>query len=460
MKTFAINTLGCKVNQYESQQIRQLLQNHKLTQVTLDKGPDLIVINTCCVTHIASSKSRQYIRKARKINKKATVVVAGCLPVGQTDELQKLTEDIHLVTRKEDLAKTLHDLLDGNDNSYSNARCSNRTSKSPKIKYKNGVTDEIEYACADEPVKEHDKLEPLASYEGQSRAFLKVQDGCDGYCTYCIIPQIRKKISYKPKSIVLKEALALVYAGHKEIVLTGIFLGAYGKDTVRRKKWISPKDSLAELLDDVAQVPGLTRVRLSSLEPADVTDKLLDVMCRHKNIAPHLHLPLQSGSQNILKRMCRQYSLDDFRSTIDRARSSLDRPAITTDIIVGFPGETEDDFKKTLEMAKYAGFAKIHVFSFSPRSNTPAATMKPTVPPEVIKERSAILRHLDENLQNDFRKLFAGEKVSVILEGNKASQGRTERYFMVEIAGAPEAKEGQIIHGILRDNCKVADFVH
>jgi threonylcarbamoyladenosine tRNA methylthiotransferase MtaB len=211
----------------------------------------------------------------------------------------------------------------------------------------------------------------LQEFSGQTRAFLKVQDGCDGFCSYCIIPHTRPNISFKPIEQVLSEAQNLVRAGHKEIILTGIFLGAYGLDTVKRKKWPDDENPLlAELLEKVAQVPNLKRIRLSSLEPADVTNRLLDVMKNHSNIMPHLHLSLQSGSDKILKKMNRQYTIKDFLNSIENINSQLDRPAITTDIIVGFPGETSQDFAQSLSVAKFAGFSKIHIFPFSKRTGT------------------------------------------------------------------------------------------
>ena len=217
-------------------------------------------------------------------------------------------------------------------------------------------------------------------------------------------------------------------SGHKEIVLTGIFLGAYGQDTARRRHWDSSRaDGLANLLDQVARVPGLCRVRLSSFEPGDVTDRLLDVFCEHENIAPHLHLPLQSGSDRILKRMCRQYRLDDFRRSVEKLTSRLDRPAITTDLIVGFPGETENDFAATRAVMRQVGFAKSHIFPFSPRKGTAAALMTPRVPAAVAKERSRILQEEDARLQEAFRNRFRGEKATVIVESLDPPQGRCER---------------------------------
>lgn len=444
MKTFSIITLGCKVNQYESQQIRQLLESCGLCPAATSTGADLVVANTCCVTSIASSKSRQAIRKALRENRHATLLVAGCLPASQTDELGDLTGDIHFVGQKSDLGQKLRGLIDRN------------SPKVPRGTIKPSSQAKIKHKTHPPASNYHDKLGLLRSYAGQSRAFVKIQDGCDGFCTYCIVPTIRTELSSKPPDAVLKEVSDLVYAGHKEIVLTGIFLGAYGQDTVRRWKWDAGKSSFAGLLGDVASVDGLERVRLSSLEPADMTDELVDVFCKYPNIMPHLHLPLQSGSERILKKMGRQYDREAFLKTVASLKEKLDRPAITTDIIVGFPGETEKDFEETMAVAQDVGFSKIHVFSFSPRKNTPAHTMDNKIAPEVIKERSKILHELDEQLQKKFREKFAGEKVGVIIEDAAERKGRCERYFMVHFDGDETLSKGELVYGTLNEDGKTA----
>ena len=282
------------------------------------------------------------------------------------------------------------------------------------------------------------KLPLLNSFKGHTRAFLKVQDGCDGYCTYCIVPKTRPVVRSKPVQTVLAEARALVSAGHKEIVVTGIFLGAYGQDTVRRRNWPDRRnDRLAELLDQMAPIPGLARIRLSSLEPADVTPRLLNALCEHRNIMPHLHLPLQSGSDAVLKRMCRQYTADEFRRTVATVKRRLDRPAITTDIIVAFPGETDADFEQTVELARQVGFARMHIFAFSARKGTPAADMRDFVDSGVIKERSRILHQLNAELGAEFRRQFIGQSAQILLESNDGRLcGRSERYFMAYLKDA------------------------
>ena len=277
------------------------------------------------------------------------------------------------------------------------------------------------------------KLPLLASFKDHTRAFLKVQDGCDGHCSYCIIPQTRSVVRSKPAEMVIQEAQRLVEAGHKEIVVTGVCLGAYGQPSVRRKNWAARQnDKLAELLDKLAEIPNLARIRISSLEPGDVTGRLLDAFCNHRNIMPHLHLSLQSGSNAILKKMCRQYTAGEFMEKVELIKCRLDRPAITADIIVGFPGETQRDFEATIETAKEAGFGKMHVFKFSKRPGTAAANLQGAVDNRVIKQRSQILRDLDAELGHKFRQQFIGETAPVLVEnGDGQVYGRSKRYFRV-----------------------------
>ena len=404
MRTFSINTLGCKVNQYESQQIRQFLEQLGLAQAEISDKPDLIVVNTCCVTGAASAKSRQYIHKAQRINPDAVTIVCGCLPTAQIGELNGINENVHIVRHRDSLAAVLTSMANGD--AVSSNGCN---------------------------INSKNDLPQLTSFKGQTRAFLKVQDGCDGFCSYCIVPRVRPFVQSKPAQAALQEAQALVEAGHREIVITGVFLGAYGRNSVRRKTWANQQnDKIADLLDRMAQIQNLARIRLSSLEPADVTPLLLDVFCRHRNIMPHLHLSLQSGSNAVLKRMCRQYTAGEFREKVELVQSRLDKPAITTDIIVGFPGETDADFQQTIALAKEVGFAKMHIFSFSPRKDTAAAFMQGAVDNRVIKERSLTLRDLEAQLGRAYRQQFVGETAEILVENSDEQVcGRSERYFMV-----------------------------
>ncbi|MDD5458552.1 MAG: tRNA (N(6)-L-threonylcarbamoyladenosine(37)-C(2))-methylthiotransferase MtaB [Phycisphaerae bacterium] len=438
MKTFSIFTLGCKVNQYESRQIHELLALHGLRPC---KKPDLIVVNSCCVTHTASAKSRQYITKAVKTNPNAAIVLCGCLPAVNIGELENSGKGIIHVKDRNKLVQTLLELI----KTTSFAQNSNSTEIKPnnrlKIKPKKDLPD--------------NSLPPLSSYHGQTRAFLKVQDGCDGFCTYCIIPKTRSIVHSRDRKTVISEAQRLACAGHKEIIVTGIFLGAYSQQSVRRKKWPNGKNPhLALLLREIAQIPEIRRIRLSSLEPADVTDELLDVFCNCDKILPHLHLSLQSGSDQTLKKMNRQYNIAEFLDSVDRIQTRLNQPSITTDLIVGFPGETEEDFKKTLEIAKKICFAKMHVFPFSARTGTAAAKMPSHISAETIKKRAAILRELDEQLGFRFRQRFIGQTANVLVEkGGKTCSGLAERYFTVSFKNTDNSiKNNDIVRVRLTKN--------
>jgi threonylcarbamoyladenosine tRNA methylthiotransferase MtaB len=309
----------------------------------------------------------------------------------------------------------------------------------------------------------------LTCFKEQTRAFLKVQDGCDGLCTYCIIPKVRPEVQSKPIEEAVFEAKTLVAAGHKEIVVTGVNLGSYGRDTTR-KTWVPDRKAeeaaveddasrqLADLLGKLADIEGpfdsldyardrsappittfegrqgrLPRIRVSSLEPGDITGELLDVFCRHSNIMPHIHLSVQSGSENVLKRMCRPYSAGVLREKISMIKGRLDRPAITCDMIVGFPGETEEEFQETIELSKWAGFSKMHVFPFSVRTGTAAAKMKGRIDSKVIKKRAEILRRLGDELGRRFREQFVGETCEVLIEDTNPPAGHCERYFIVKL---------------------------
>ncbi len=418
MKSFNIITLGCKVNQYESRQIHDFLASAGLTPA--QENADLVVVNSCCVTHTASAKSRNALRKAKKASPDAHLVLAGCLPMGPGEEFQTLLgdglENLTIVEDKDDLAETLLQVL---------------------------------HIKASQPAV----FGRLHAYHSQVRAFLKVQDGCDGYCSYCIIPSIRKTISSRNVSDILEEAQDLVRAGHKEIVLTGIFLGAWGKSTVRRQKWAKPdpdSPSLASLVAKLARIDGLLRLRLSSLEPGDLTDELIETMAKYPNVMPHLHLPLQSGSDTILQRMGRQYRTEEYFNAVKKLRAALDQPAVTTDMIAGFPTETDEDFVQTLNFAQSIEFSKIHVFSYSDRANTPANEFTPKVPATVIAERSNALQQLDAAGQKAFRAKFIGKEVSFLVESENPPSGRTERYFMASDPGAAGAKKGDLVTTILK----------
>jgi threonylcarbamoyladenosine tRNA methylthiotransferase MtaB len=420
MRTFSIYTLGCKVNQYESAQITQLLEELGLSQAASGEKPDLAVINTCCVTGTASAKSRQYIQRALKTNPAGVRIVCGCLPSMPGRELNPPeNNNVHIISSRDNLAQSIAQIV---------------IDHNPFIKAKNGS--KIKDGMA--KFAKYPKLPQLSSFKGHTRAFLKVQDGCDGLCAYCIVPKVRPVVQSKPLDEAIEEAKALVAAGHKEIVVTGVNLGAYGRSTTKKSRIADCGFGISDLLKELAKIEGLKRIRVSSLEPGDISEELLDVFCSHPNIMPHIHLSVQSGSSATLKRMCRQYDGDELRAKIELIKKRLDRPAITCDIIVGFPGETDDDFAETVELSRWAGFSKIHVFPFSVRTGTPAAKLKGRLPANVIKTRAQILRKLSDDLGQTFVEQFVGETCEVLIEDAEPLSGRCERYFIVKVKSKNE----------------------
>jgi len=400
VETFCVNSLGCKVNQYEANQARQQLERLGLRPVGLDGAPDLVVVQTCCVTGTAAAKSRQLLRRARRINPAAHIVITGCLPAIDSGELPPLGANMTAITDPDRATATLSAIV--------------QSDPSPLVHRPSSIAPAGDSRFNTEPTQ---APATTSRFAGHTRAFLKVQDGCDGWCAYCIVPRTRPRLSSKPVDEVLAEARALVAAGHKEIVVSGVFLGAYGRDTVKRCNWTDRStDRLAELLNRLAEVDGLARIRLSSLEPGDITESLADCLCSHPNIMPHLHLSLQSGSDRILKRMRRQYTGGQYLDVVAMLKSRLDRPAITTDIIVGFPGETDEDFDQTISLAQAVGFSRVHVFPFSPRQGTAAAQMSDPIDPAIIRHRSQTLRRLAADLAQAFREQFIGETAEVLIE--------------------------------------------
>ncbi len=435
MKTFSITTLGCKVNQYESEQIAVLLRSRGLVRVESDA--DLEVINTCSVTVQASGKSRQTVRRQARAGadgRRPRVVVAGCWATSNPAEAAALMGVDAVLGHHDDLARQLNGLLD-----------------------EWGASPSVEPSAP--PAFGTTSLPLLGQRQtGHQRAFLKIQDGCDAHCTYCIIPKLRPKLWSKPPEDAVQEARRLVAAGHMELVLTGIFLGAYGQSTAlhRRQLPLSVKP-LARLIDALCQqVPGLRRLRLSSLEPADLTPDLIATLRRHPQVVPHFHLPLQSGSDVLLHRMNRQYRRDDFLRMVEQLRAAFDRPALTTDVIVGFPGETDKEFARTMDVVERVGFIHIHAFPYSPRPGTAAARWTDEfIAGPVVNRRINLLRQAASACSLKFRTQFLDTEVELLVERPSAEErevpeyarfrhGRCERYFSVTFEG-PESLVGQSV---------------
>ena len=502
---YRLSTLGCKVNQYESQQVCELLEALGLRPAAEGERADWAIVNTCAVTRSAAAKSRQAIRRLGAAGATQTIAI-GCYASADPEAVAALKGVTHVLGHESDILARIRKLV-----ARSLAEIPLRAAKgsgpvppgivqaglrlsgaipgappepgpTPRQDGSAVATTTISISPCSPFVNTGDSLiGVIQRFSGHTRAFLKVQDGCDARCTYCIIPQLRTRLRSKPIEAAVAEARQLVASGHREIVLTGVFLGAYGRETARRCRFAraAAPSPLAALVDALAKVDGLGRLRLSSLEPGDVDDTLLEVLARHEKCVPHLHLPLQSGSADVLRRMNRQYTVDDFVVMVHRVNAALDRPAISTDVIVGFCGETDEMFEQTLSVARQAKFCKIHAFPFSPRPGTPAARWgKQIVPRQTVKDRMIELRKLEGELAHTFQAQFVGETTRVLVEGTTPSganeeaapkpaclaHGRSDRYFEV-FFDAPYVKPGELVtvridrvapngvHGILATDC-------
>jgi threonylcarbamoyladenosine tRNA methylthiotransferase MtaB len=398
-------TLGCKVNQYETEYVREGLVSIGYRDATEDEAAELCVVNTCTVTTEGDAKSRQAIRRMARRNPGAKIVVMGCYATRAPAEVASLPGVSQVVTDKREL---------------------------PDLLGRFGVTD---------------IPTGISGFGRRHRAYVKVQDGCMLRCSFCIIPYVRPQLASRPMQHILDEVRRLVDHGYREVVLTGIHLGHYGVDWNRREpkeKWIR----LSHLVRRIAELPGDFRVRLSSIEATEVTRELIDVMADHPDkVAPHLHISMQSGSDSVLRRMRRRWGSQRF---IDRCRlvqEKLDRPAITTDIIVGFPGETDAEFQETIDTARTVGFSKIHIFPFSPRRGTPAAEMADQVPKHVQHERTRELAAVEAELRDAYYRRLLGMHLRVLVETQESPSrwtGTSCRYAIVELP-AGDADEGQFI---------------
>lgn len=401
MKKAASFALGCKVNQYESEAIAELFAEKGYEIVGIDEEADVYVINTCTVTNFGDKKSRQLIRKVKRQNENAIVAVVGCYAQTAPQELMKV-EGVNLVIGTKDRAKIV-EMVEHYDISYG---------------VENHVTDIMK-----ERVFEPLSIQKLAN---RTRAYLKIQDGCSQYCSYCIIPYARGPIRSREPQEVLAEVRRLADNGFKEVVLTGIHVASYGKD--RRDT------SLLEILRQVHEVEGIERIRFSSIEPNVVTEEFAQAIAELPKVCDHFHLSLQSGCDKTLKEMNRKYDTEKYRQAAATLRKYLPHVALTTDIIVGFPGETEEDFQASYDFAKEIGFAKIHVFPYSPKRGTPAAARKDQLPNAVKSERSHKLIALSDRMAADFLREYVGQDVAVLYERmveDGIYEGHTTNYVKV-----------------------------
>lgn len=403
-KKIAFYTLGCKVNQYETDSMMDMLRGEGCEVVAFKENADAYIINTCSVTNMADRKSRQIIHRAKKQSPDAVIVAVGCYVQAAKEELEK-DKDIDIIVgnnRKKDIARILDDYF------------ASKTIEDNIIDINNGA--------------EYEEMTLIKPSE-HTRAYVKVQDGCNNFCSYCIIPYTRGRIRSRELTDVVNEITGLAKKGIKEVVVTGINLSSY-KD--------SKDNTLLELLVAVSAIEGIARVRMGSLEPRIITENFLEVISNIPKICPHFHLSLQSACNETLKRMNRKYTIEEYIDKCNMLRSYYDRPAITTDVIVGFPGETEEEFNVTKENLSKLNLYEMHIFKYSKRNGTVAATMPNQVSDQVKDIRSNQLLEMAEDNKKAYERSFVGERVEVLVEeydivdGNCVVKGHTDRYIAVK----------------------------
>lgn len=433
-KRVYIHTLGCKVNQYESDAMMQSLIDEGCVRGSLEEGADIYIINTCSVTNIADRKSRQMIHRMRKLSPNSIIAATGCYVQATGNELvDNGTCDLIIGNnRKKDTARILSEYI---------------VNKS--------TTDNYIDINAD---PDFENLS-IAFPENHTRAYIKIQDGCNNFCTYCIIPYVRGRIRSRKLSNIIEEAALLADNGVKELVLTGINVSSYRDDSYEADD-TSDKDhyDLADVISEVAKIDGIERIRMSSVEPRVITDRFLDVVVNTPKFCPHFHLSLQSASNNTLKAMNRHYTIEEYMDTVERLRSVYDRPAITTDVIVGFPGETEEDFEDTFNNLSKLSLYEIHTFKYSRRKGTVADKMPNQVEEQIKNERSEKILSLTAAQKKSYEDSFKNEKDNILIEeiiekdGIKYYRGHTTRYILVDVpvtSVSSESDENKLINTLL-----------
>lgn len=402
MKFYKTYTLGCKVNTYETRAVCELLEQNGY-QESFDERCDLFIINTCAVTLTSESKSRQKIRAMRKEYPSAIIVVMGCYSQLHSQQVSEIDGvDIIIGTSKRNQIINLIDEFEKKQNQIVDV----------EIKNRNQI-----YECLN-----------INSYNENTRAFMKIQDGCNNFCTYCVIPYTRGNVRSRPKEDILKEVVRLVENGYQEIVLTGIDMASYGEDL--------KNTDLIDLMYSILSIsPNLKRLRISSLEASLIDERFITLLKDNSRIARHLHIPLQSGSKTVLKRMNRKYSNEGFLSNIKRIKEAIPNIALACDVIVGFPQESEEEFIETMEFIKECGFHYLHVFPYSPRPGTVASKMPGQIPNNIKKERVHRLIELGNKLKEEYENKFIGKEVDVIIETydskTKLYKGYSSNYLEV-----------------------------
>lgn len=420
MPRVAFTTLGCKVNQFETEVMEGLFKQRGYEMVPFDQVADVYVINTCSVTHLGEKKSRQIIRRAIRLNQEAIVAVAGCYAQVSPEEIEAI-EGVKVIVGTQDR----HRIVDLVEQAVASS-CS-----------VNAVTSIME--------ADHFEDIPLFEAPGRTRAFLKIQEGCTNFCTYCIIPYARGPLRSRPLASIIRETEKLISSGFKEIVLTGIHLGAYGRD-------VKGEVTLADAVRAVLDVEGLVRLRLGSLESIEISDDLIALMKQDNRLCSHLHLPLQAGDNTVLKAMNRHYTLAEYEQLINNIKSQIKDIAISTDIIVGFPGETLELFNNALAFVEKMNFSRMHIFPYSRRSGTPAAQYSDQVPEEEKKRRVQIMQELAEKKTTEFQHYFLNKQLTVLFEmenqkNDNIIDGLTENYIRVYTNGnkAMQGKTYQVL---------------
>ena len=401
MKTVAFCTLGCKVNQYETNAMMQKMIEAGYEVVDFETKADIYIINTCTVTNMADKKSRQMLRRVKEINPEAILVAVGCYAQVAKEKLEQIPEiDLILgINEKNDIVKYVE--------------------QASKNTYVSDVLHQTEFLDFGD-----------VTYTEKTRAVIKVQDGCNQFCSYCIIPYARGRIrSRKPESVI-KEITDVAKEGIKEVVITGIHIASYGKDFNMK-----PEYRLIDLLEEIQKVDGIQRIRLGSLEPTLITEEFVERLKKLPKICDHFHLSLQSGCDETLKRMNRKYTTDQFRHVVELLRNAYPEVHLTTDVIVGFPGETEGEFNKTYEFLKEIKFYKMHVFKYSPRSGTVAAKMPNQIDGNIKEERSNKLIELSDKNEKEYNQKYIGKEVEVLLEEREGEylKGHTTNYMVVKM---------------------------
>lgn len=444
MRKAALHNLGCKVNSYETEAMQQLLEAAGYEIVPFAEGADVYIINTCSVTNIADRKSRQMLHRAKKMNPQAVVVAAGCYVQAAGEELKK-DEAVDLIignNKKTDLVQILDDYF----------------------AHSGHVREETVIDIGSTLEYESLSISRIADH---TRAFIKVQDGCNQFCSYCIIPYTRGRVRSRDPKDIVDEVTRLAASGYKEIVLTGIHLSSYGVDFPEEGRI-----TLLGLIERLHEIDGITRIRLGSLEPRIVTEEFAGTLASLPKVCPHFHLSLQSGCNETLKRMNRHYTTEDYLSRVEILRRAFKNPAITTDVIVGFPGETDSEFAATAAFLETVHFYEMHVFKYSKRAGTRAAVMPDQVPEEKKTQRSSKLLTLECQMSADYRASFLGADQEVLMEemtdhnGQKYLTGHTKEYVKGAIPYQENLK-GRLVKGhfksmlsedtILMENITVVD---